>query len=278
MLGVFQHVIQHIETRDENTIVSFDLLFEGIRSTIRGELQNAITLAERNLDDDLAIRVLKTLFMVKYYSNFKTTIRNITTLMIDSIRIDLKEHEKKIQLALNLLENQTYIQRNGDMYEFLTDDAKDIEQEIKSTDIDDPKVTELFKDILFDEIIRDTKIKVLDNKQEYEFTSKIDGAILGREKELVVEIITPNFIDHDREDFFKSQTMGYSTLLMMVLPNDDHLLMDIRMYLKTDKYIKQAQSTTNAWGSGCIHERHETTHVKFFRWQKQTDPGISKSC
>lgn len=245
MLGVFQHVIQHIESKDENTIVSFDLLFEGIRSTIRGELQNAITLAERNLDDELAIKVLKTLFMVKYYSNFKTTIRNITTLLIDNIRIDLKEHEKKIQVALNLLENQTYIQRNGDMYEFLTDDEKDIEQEIKSTDIDHQKVTELFKEILFDEIVRDTKIRFLENKQEYEFTSKIDGVILGREKELVVEIITPNFIDHDREDFFKSQTMGYSTLLMMVLPNDEHLLMDVRMYLKTDRYIKQAQSTTN---------------------------------
>lgn len=245
MLGVFQHVIQHIETKDENTIVSFDLLFEGIRSTIRGELQNAITLAEKNLDDDFAIQVLKALFMVKYYSNFKTTIRNITTMMIGNIHVDLKEHEKRIQLALNILENQTYVQRNGEIYEFLTDDEKDIEQEIKATQIDDSKVTELFKEIIFDEVIRDTKIRFIDNKQEYEFTSKIDGVILGREKELVVEVITPNFRDHDREDFFKSQTMGYSTMLMMVLQNDDHLLMDIRMYLKTDKYIKQTQSTTN---------------------------------
>jgi len=245
MLGVFQHVIQHIETKDENTIVSFDMLFEGIRSTIRGELQNAITLAEKNLDDDFAIQVLKALFMVKYYSNFKTTIRNITTMMISNIHVDLKEHEKRIQLALNILENQTYVQRNGEIYEFLTDDEKDIEQEIKATQIDDSKVTELFKEIIFDEVIRDTKIRFIDNKQEYEFSSKIDGVILGREKELVVEVITPNFRDHDREDFFKSQTMGYSTMLMMVLPNDDHLLMDVRMYLKTDKYIKQTQSTTN---------------------------------
>jgi hypothetical protein len=245
MLGVFQHVIQHIETKDENAIVSFDLLFEGIRSTIRGELQNAITLAEKNLDSDFAIQVLKALFMVKYYTNFKTTVRNISTLMIDNIHVDLKEHEKNIQLALNLLENQTYIQRNGDLYEFLTDDEKDIEQDIKSTEIDESKITELFKDILFDEIIRDTKIRYLDNKQEYEFTSKIDRTIIGREKELVVEIITPNFIDHDSTDFFKSQTMGYTTLMMMVLPNDEHLLMDIRMYLKTDKYIKQTQTITN---------------------------------
>jgi hypothetical protein len=245
MLGVFQHVVQHLQTKNENTLVSFDLLYEGIRSTIRGELQNAITLAERNLDNDFAIKVLKALFMVKYFTNFKTTGRNISTLMINDIHIDLKEHEQKIQEALSVLENQTYIQRNGDLYEYLTDDEKDIEQEIKSTDIDDTQVTQLFREIIFDEIIRETKIKFIDNKQEYEYTSKIDGIILGREKELIVEIITPNFRDYEFTEFFRSQTMGYSTLLMMVLPSNDHLLMDIRMYIKTDKYIKQTQSTTN---------------------------------
>jgi len=68
---------------------------------------------------------------------------------------------------------------------------------------------------------------------------------LGKEKELTVEIITPNFQDHDREDFFKSQTMGYNTLLMMVLPYDEHLLQDIRLHIKTEKFIRQNISTNN---------------------------------
>lgn len=245
MLGVFQFVTQQIGDRDESALVSFEMLFEGLRSTIRGELQSAIILAERNLDNKFAIRVLKALFMVKYYGNFKTTTRNIATLMIDDMHVDIKAHDRKVVEALNLLENQTYVQRNGDLYEFLTDDEKDIEKEIKSTDIDDSQVTSLFKEIVFDEIIRDTKIRNLENKQDYEFTSKIDGSILGREKELTVEVITPNFKEYDREDFFKSQTMGYNTLLMMVLPNDEHLLQDIRLYLKTDKYIRQNQTTSN---------------------------------
>jgi len=245
MLGVFQHVIQQIETKDQSALVSFDLLFEGLRSTIRGELQSAIILAERQVDDDFAVKVLKALFMVKFFSNFKTTPRNISILMIDSINVDLKEHDQRVNLALALLENQTYIQRSGELYEYLTDDEKDIETAIKATEIDDGQVTQMFKEIIFDTIIAENKIEFLDNRQDYEYTSKIDGTILGREKELVVEIITPNFRDHDREDFFKSQTMGYSTLLMMVLPEDEHMLMDIRMYLKTEKYIRQNQSTTN---------------------------------
>jgi hypothetical protein len=245
MLGVFQDVIQIIEAKDEKAVVSYDLLYEGLRETIRGELQSAIILAEKNLDDNFFKRVLKALFMVKYYPNFKTTPRNISTLMIDSMDINLKEHDKKVTEALNTLEVQKYIRRNVDYYEYMTDDEKDVETAIIATDIDDTQIVNLFKEIIFDTIIDENKIRYQDNKQEYDFTSKIDGIILGKEKELTVEIITPNFRDHDREDFFKSQTMGYNTLLMMVLPNDEHMLTDIRMYLKTDKYIRQNQSTTN---------------------------------
>jgi len=69
--------------------------------------------------------------------------------------------------------------------------------------------------------------------------------ILGKEKELTIEIITPNFRDHDKEDLLKGQTMGYNTLLMMVLPDENKMFEDVIMYLKTDKYIRIAQSTTN---------------------------------
>jgi hypothetical protein len=245
MLGVFQEVLKRMKEEGPTRLVSFDLLFEGLRSTIRGEIQNAITLAERNLASDFAIRVLKALFLVKYYSNFKTTLRNVSVLMIDDLHIDLKAHEKRVQEALNLLEAQTYIQRNGDLYEFLTDEEKDIETEVKNTGIDPQQVHQLLSELLFDEVIKDNRIRFVDNRQEYEFTRKIDGAILSRDRELVVEIITPNSDFYGKEDYYKAQTMGMNILLLLVLPNDDRLVNDLRMYLKTDKYIKQAQSTAN---------------------------------
>ncbi|MFB9862455.1 BREX system P-loop protein BrxC [Rufibacter immobilis] len=245
MLGVFQDVVLRLGNQDVNALVTFDLLYEGIRSTIRGEIQTSITLAEKNLDDAFAIKVLKALFLVKYYSNFKTTARNVSVLMINDIHIDLKAHDKQVLEALNLLEAQTYVQRNGDLYEFLTDDEKDIEQEIKGTDVDESSVTQLLNEIVFDEVIRDTKIRYAENKQDYEFTHKIDGVLLGREKELVIDVITPNHDDYENPDLLRAQTMGYNTLMMVVLPPDERLLKDARLYLKTDKYIKQSQSTNN---------------------------------
>lgn len=244
MLGVFQQVIQNIEERGEDALVSFDLMFDGIRNELKGQIQSSIQLAERNLDNLFAVKVLKALFLVKYFSNFKTTKRNISVLMIDSIGVDLKLQEQKIDEALNLLENQSYVQRNGDIYEFLTDDEKDIEEEIKNTDIDDQAITNLLKEILFDEIIRDNKIKYNDNKQDYEFTSKIDGVVLGREKELEIEILTENYSDFTNITFIQSQTIA-SSGMKILLPSDATFMKDLKMYLKTDKYNKQNQSTAN---------------------------------
>ena len=244
MLGVFQQVIQKMEDKDDKALVSFDLMYEGIRNELRGEIQSSVIMAERNLDNRFAIQVLKALFLVKYFGNFKTTKRNISVLLIDDIKIDIKKHEQNIDEALNTLENQSYVQRNGDVYEFLTDDEKDVEQEIKGTDIDDSAITQLLKEIFFDEIIRDNKIKFLDNKQDYDFTSKIDGTMLGRERELEVEIITENYSEYDKEAFLQSQTMG-STGVKLVLGSNAVFMKDLKMYLRTNKYVKQSQSTSN---------------------------------
>src|SRR5690606_20164884 len=157
MLGVFQQVIQNIEDQGQDTLVSFDLMFDGLRNELKGQIQNSLQLAEKHIDNDFAIKVLKTLFLVKYYSNFKTTKRNISVLMIDKINIDLKKHEQDLDEALNLLENQSYVQRSGDIYEFLTDEEKDVEEEIKNTPVDDQQVTQLLKEIFYDEIIKDSK-------------------------------------------------------------------------------------------------------------------------
>lgn len=245
MLGVFQQVMVRMANDNISSLVTFDLLYEGIRTAIRGEIQNSIMLAEKNLDDEFAIKVLKALFLVKYYVNFKTTTRNVSVLMIDNIYVDLLAHNKKVQEALNLLESQTYVQRNGDLYEYLTDDEKDVEQEIKATDIDESAIIQLLNELVFDEVIGETKIRFIDNKQDYEFTHKIDGVQLGKEKELVIDIVTPNNDDYENPEILKSKTIGYSTMMMVVLPPDERLLKDVRLYLKTQKYQKQSQSTNN---------------------------------
>ncbi len=57
-----------------------------------------------------------------------------------------------VEEALNLLEQQTYIQRNGEVYEYLTDEEKDVEQEIKNTEVESDAVAEELGKLVFDRV------------------------------------------------------------------------------------------------------------------------------
>jgi len=245
MLGVFQEVLKNSEFTTVDSIVSFDKMFEGIRASLRAESQNSILLAERQLTDQLAIRVLKVLFLIKYYDSFKSTARNISVLLLDTLKTNSVNHLKAIEVALNLLEQQTYIQRKGEIYEFLTNDEKDIEDEIKNTEIDNAQVGMLLNELVFDGIIKDQKIRYTTNKQDFEFTRKVDGALYGREKELKIEIVSPNGDNYSNDSYFSGTSMGDNTLMIVKLPEDKRLIHEVRLAIKTDKYIKQNQSSSN---------------------------------
>src|SRR5699024_6720551 len=65
MLGVFQEVLKDLNGFDERSVISFDQLFEGLKGTMRTEIQNSIILAQRQLSSrPLAVRILKALFLV----------------------------------------------------------------------------------------------------------------------------------------------------------------------------------------------------------------------
>lgn len=246
MLGVFQVVARKIANQSFGHLATFDLMFEGIRSVIKSEHQQAILTAERNLTNELAIQILKALFLVKYISKvFKGTPRNIAILMIDAFDLDLAQHEKSVREALNLLEQNTYVQRTGEVYEFLTDDEKDVENEIKATEIDESAIPELAATVVYDEILRETKIRHEDNQQDYFFSRKLDGMLKGREHELSINVISPFHELHGDEATLISQTMGQPELLIL-LPSDQRLLSDLNLYAKTDKYIRQNHNSALA--------------------------------
>jgi hypothetical protein len=218
-------------------------MFEGIRSALKSNIQTSILTAERNLTNPLAVRLLKSLFLVKYVREFKSTIRNLCILMLDHFDKELHKLEEDVQEALNILESQVYIQRNGEEYEFLTDEEKDVEQEIKNTDIDTQEVAEQLSKLIFDEVLKLKKLRFEDTKHDYAFTRKLDDRIAGREHELSIHVISPFHDDFERIDHLKMRTMGQAELLV-VLPADDRLMRDITLYKQTEKYIKQNVSQT----------------------------------
>lgn len=244
MLGVFREVAIQISDHKLGQLATFDLMFEGIRTALKSNIQRAILVAEGNLSSTFAIRLLKTLFLVKYVKEFKPSIRNLSVLMLESFDQDASTLRGKIEEALTLLEQQTYIQRNGDLYEFLTDEEKDIEQEIKNTDVEDIDIVKELDDIIFEKVL-DRKIRYSHNNQDYSYTRKLDNVRHGgREHELCIDVISP-FHDYiDNPQMLRSNSAYHPEVLFVVMPSDERLIADLIMYKRTEKYIRQNQSST----------------------------------
>lgn len=241
MLGVVQQVAKDIGDVQVRQLATFDSMFAGIRSSLKSAAQRSIDVAERNLENALAIRLLKALFLVKYVDGFRATARNLTVLVYDRFGLDLPALAKQVQEALTLLETQSYIQRNGNTYEYLTDLEQDMEKEIKAVDIDAPELSSRLNKILSGDVIKTSKLKYAKNGQDFALGYKLDNQVFGQQRELSLHFITPEYPYSPEET--RMHSAGKDELLVIMQP-DDRVLADLRLLIKTEKYTKRKQTSS----------------------------------
>lgn len=241
MLSVFQEVIKRISKKEVGALASFDLMYDGISPTIRGDIQTGIKLAENRFSDSLPVRILKALFLLKWVREFKTTPRNIAILLIDKTEVDIAAHEKAVTEALARLESESLLQRSGDVYEFLTNAEKDIEQEIRNVEIDESEISEKIGSVLFNDLLRDPKFRYEANGQDYSYARKLNGQLAKRtsgEAELSINIITAEHPEFGSPEVLARQSTGKPEIVA-VLPENVQLSAAVRDFLKTEKYLRQ---------------------------------------
>ena len=245
MLGVFQEVGVKLNHGDGSTegqdLATFESMFEGLRNSLKSEVYGAISIAEANLADmPMAIRVLKALLLVKYCKDFKATPGNLRVLLYGSFRQNTATLEQDIKNALAELEYQLYIRRNpnSNIYEYLTDDEKDIEKEIRNTEIQTSdvrdKIGEAFKDI-----VGASRVSYENGafSHAFPYNLKVNGDSIGRSSnDLTLDIVTdiPSDID--------VPVSGPKTLTV-ALRESNAFLNDVAMFVKTNKYVNQASGS-----------------------------------
>lgn len=218
-------------------------MYEGIKDVLQSNIQSDILQAERSIDSELANEILKALFLVKYVKGFHATVNNIAILLLPKFNIDLSVFHKQVQEALNILENQAYIQRTaGDIYEYLTNQEKDVENEIKNTEIELTAPGELMANYIYDEIIRDFKVKLDTNNQLYEFGKKLDDNLIGCDKDFYLNFITPLNSNSVTTANISMVSIGKPNDLIIFLPEDKRLIDELRLIRKTEKYIQTTNS------------------------------------
>jgi Holliday junction resolvase len=243
MLDVVQNVAKEVSKQDIGTLTTFDAFYDGLAGTIRGELQTQIKQAADTLPP-FTTKVLKVLFMVKYVKEFNANLDNITTLLVDSLDVNIKTLKQQTKQALEDLVDQIYIQKVGERYEFLTDIEKEIENAIKETDIESREVSKKLADWIYDDLIKINKVRFEGNKQDYPFTRKMDDVIVkGKEEELMLNVITPlNSEAYDEERLIHKSMADRDVIV--ALPPSSEFEKDLELYVKTNKYIMHKRSNT----------------------------------
>lgn len=260
MLGVFQDVVKIIAEQSPQTIATFDLMFEGLRGALKSQIQKDILLAENSQVSKFALRVLKALFLVKYVTQFKATVRNICVLLQEDMNQDIPALKRNVENALAELESQTYIQRNDALYEYLTDEEKDIEAEIKNTEIDNSLIMKELSALIFGRILGTGKIRH-HNGKDYAFAQKLDGQLFSKDHELAINVVTPFNDNAANPSILQMQNAGRSEL-MIILPPDNRLMRDLTLYKQTEKYISQRLSHGAAQSVVSILETKSAQNVQ----------------
>ena len=127
------------------------------------------------------------------------------------------------------------------MFEYLTNEEKDIEEEIKSTKIDSSELTDMLSNLIFDGIIEENRIHLNEYNRSFPYSRTVNGAFQTRQQELEIEFVTQDYAEYENLSYFTSQTSG-STKMRVQFPEDRRLTTELRMYLQTEKYYRQKSS------------------------------------
>jgi len=182
MLSGFQEAAQKVQDKDEYALAPFFCFYDTVHSFLDGSIRRVIERCDRAARDGNGIEkqdvdVLKLLYLIRYIDDIKANIDNIAILMADDIRVDKIVLRESVKASLDRLLSQNYIARNGDCYNFLTDEEQDIQREIKNTPVDTASIVENIGRKVFGDIYQTSKYRY--GKYDFPFDKMVDGTVIG---------------------------------------------------------------------------------------------------
>ncbi len=245
MLKRFHDALKAKADSQTPEVIEFSQFFDSLRPYFQPKVLTEIIQAERQYaDNPLAIKVLKTLLLIKYVKSFKPTLENVAILLVPTLDPDFQidAFKKDIKAVLEELELKTFIRKNGSHYEYLTDLEKDVDNEIKNTLIENTDRMDVLKEFLFNDILPDSSVRLLNGKIAYEFGKKINDTPIAasQSKEFNVNVVVPMDSTAYSESQVATSSMGVDDLVVSV-PTNSRLVSELQRYCQTKKYLKLAQ-------------------------------------
>ena len=182
MLSAFQESAQAIQDQEVGALVPFWRFFDTIAKDLEHGVIQVVTRAERAAEDGHGLKaedvqILKLLYLVRYIDYIKSNIENISILMVDCTDVDKAALKDRVKESLNRLVHENYVARQGDTYNFLTDEEQDISRAINETPVDAALIIEGIKKSLFEGVYNAKKLRVGAN--DFPFDRYVDDSAYG---------------------------------------------------------------------------------------------------
>jgi len=247
MLALFKESAEKLMNKGDGTIVPFNIFYDALNKFLDHSHSVVISWALKNKcinpnneEDNFNVNVLKALFMIKYIDEVEANADNITTLMVSDIDEDRRALKEKVQEALDILVDQMLVQKNGNIYIFLTDEEQEINRSIENQDIEFTDLIRKVSELIFADIYFEEKVKVENFKNRYSFGFNRfvdDVPYKGNQTfDFGVKIITPRSELNGQSDNLRLLSSAGPNVYVD-LPNDAGFLNELSLSMKIEKFL-----------------------------------------
>ncbi len=253
-LGVFQGALVGSMSQSAGALIPFDALFDGFSEKLKGTYIDQIKAVDNSTLGILEKRLIRVLLMVKYIHYFKSNPSNLAALLIAELGVDKHNLVEQVKVALQNLEREVFIERNGDVYSFLTDKEKEIENDILATTVELSEVRKQLLGFIQSEFPvnritfkGESHVKKLglwlDDQQQSTFQS-----------EIAIHFFTPFYAKENSIDVIKAQSTGRDEL-RVIFQDDKRLRDEINLLAKTNKFFQQQAGSNDPLVQRAIQQK-----------------------
>jgi len=254
MIALFKESAMKLMHEQPGAMIPFNVFYDALHQFLdhshKGVISRALDNDFINPDHEVEcfnVNVLKTLFMIKYVKEITANLDNITSLMIPDIDSDRIALKKQVEEALKILVHQMLVQKNGDLYVFLTDEEQEINREIENQHVEMTEVIGKVSELIFEDIFSDKKYRypAFNGRYSFAFNQIVDDRPYkaNQNHDIGVRVLTPNS-DYSAQETTLRMMSGQGKEVLVVLSNDAAFLNEMRSALKIEKYLRL--STANA--------------------------------
>ena len=242
MLALFQESAVRVMGEEEGVLVPFSYFYDPLHKFIDHQHSQVISDAENNSKlDEFDVELLKVLFMIKYVKEIKANVDNLTTLMVSNIDDDRIAIRTRIEDSLKKLIKETLVQKNGEIYIFLTNEEQAINNAINSESVEMGEIIGEASTVIFEDIYG-KKSYEYSSRYMFQFNRKVDDRYFKgiQGNEIGVTVITPYGKEYTESALRLLSTQENSVIVK--LPNESTFLDEITESIKIYKYLNKNAS------------------------------------